>query len=273
MENNEIKNEDKKFKQEKIIKPKKKTWKKVLIGIIVTLFIGIIIGSVGLYYLQSNVDWWFIIPSTLEIKKEETDKTQKDTIKVDEENIIENEEQEKIEQSEQQEVALLTMEEAYKKIDELYNIAIDMYLNYPASYFTIDTNSHPSTSETAVEVVDYDKVINKYFTKSAKADYEESSMNILIEENDVVYMEQASGVIGLDYLDRIYTKIQIMEDEIICEVDNIYNGSFDDMKLNSEGEIILESTEIKLEHVKSQFIIKKVNNIWKIEQFDFNGMR
>lgn len=273
MENNEIKKEDKKFKQEKIIKPKKKTWKKVLITIIITLLIGIIIGSVGLYYLQSNVDWWFIIPSTLEIKKEETNKEKNDTTNIESSNTIVKDNEEKIEQNKQEETTVLTMEEAYEKIDELYNVAIDMYLNYPASYFTIDTNSHPSTSETAVEVVDYDKIINKYFTKSAKADFEESSINILIEENDVVYMEQASGVIGLDYLDRIYTKIEISEDEITCEVDNIYNGSFDDIELNSEGEITLETTDIKLEHVKSKFIIKKVNNIWKIEQFDFNGMR
>lgn len=267
----ETKKEEKpKFKQEKIKveKPKKKTWKKVFWAIVITLIIGIIGGGVGLYYLQEKTDFWFIVPSTLtkkvEIKNENTNKNETSTNKTTNTTT---------EEPTKQEVTILTMDEAYKKLDELYKIGIEFYLNYPVSYFTVDDKSHPTTSETAVEITDYDKIINKYFTKSAKADYEEGSANIIIEENDKTFMESAKGVIGLDYLDRIFTKIEISENEITCEVNNIYNGSFDDMKVTSDGSITLDTMNIKLEQVKSKFVIKKVNDNWKIEEFDFDGMR
>ena len=261
-----------KFKQEKIKaeKPKTKTWKKVFWAIVVTLIIGIVGGAVGLYYLQDKTDFWFIVPSTL---------TRKTESKIEDNNSNKNVEENKTENNttgestEEQENKTLSMDEAYKKLDELYKVGVELYLNYPASYFTVNNESHPSTSASAVEVTDYDKIINKYFTKSAKADYEESSANTIIDENDKTYMEPANGIIGLDYLDRIFTKIVISENEITCEVNNIYNGSFDDMKVTSDGSITLDTMEIKLEQVKSKFVIKKVNDTWKVDEFDFSKMR
>lgn len=270
---NETQKEEKpKFKQEKIKteKPKMKTWKKVFWAIVITLIIGIIGGGIGLYFLQEKTDFWFIVPSTLtkkmEVEDENTNKSETNTTKNTVTNTTTEEQNEK-------ETTILTMDEAYKKLEELYKVGVEFYLNYPVSYFTVDEQSHPKTSATAVEVTDYDKVINKYFTKSAKADYEEDSANILIEENDKTFVEPANGVIGLDYLDRIFTKIEISENEITCEVNNIYNGSFDDMKVTSDGAVTLDTMEIKLEKVKSKFVIKKVNDNWKIDEFDFTGMR
>lgn len=263
-----------KFKQEKIKaqKPKKKTWKKVFWAIVITLIIGIIGGAIGLYYAQEKTDFDFIVPSSLTKKTDVVEKKEED-VENNEAKIKEDVNEEKEDEVKNNQSEVLTIDEAYKKLDELYKVATDLYVHYPATYFQVNNDSHPSTSETAVEVTDYDKIINKYFTKSEKADYEEAATEIFIEEDDKVYMEPITGIVGLDFLGTVFTKVQISENEIKCVVDNIYNGSFDDMQVTSEGYVKLESTSIELKHVYSNFVIKKVNGNWKVDEFDFEGMK
>src|SRR5574344_1431122 len=222
-----------KFTQEKVKvkKPKTKTWVKVFWAIIITLIIGIIGGGIGLYMLQEKTDFWFIVPSSLTRK---TDDVRKNNENKPAENNTENN---TTNQTNNEENKLLTMDEAYKKLDELYKMSAEVYMNYPSSIFTVNKDSHPTKSASAVELPEYDKEINKYFTKSEKADYEETSGGALIEENDKVYVEAANGTLGLDYLDKVFTKIEISENEVKCEVINLYNGSLDNMKVTSEGVI------------------------------------
>ena len=206
--------QDKKFKQENGKKPKK-VLTRIIRGVIFSLIIGIIAGAVGLYFLQENTNYWFIIPTTLTKKVEDSNNTatnivQDEIVKEDKNN------------TQKEEIKTITIDEAYEKLEELYNICVKMYLHFPAEYFTVDSQSHPSISTSAIEVTDYEKVMTKYFTKSAKAEYEDYNQDILIEENDKIYMETVEGVIGIDYLDTVFTKVVITEDSITCIVNNMY---------------------------------------------------
>jgi len=261
---NSVNVENEKSKQPKV-KKAKSTARKIFDAIIISLIIGIIGGAVSLYFIQEKTDIWFLIPSSLTKKLEvsnEKDKNKETNNKVNEnvtEKNTENNEENK----------LLTMDEAYKTLEELYNVAVDMYLHFPCNKFTVDANSHPTTSASAVEVTDYEKVMTKYFTQAAKAQYEDYASNGIIEENDKVYMESADGVIGLDYLTTVFTKVEISENEIICIVDNMYNENFDAMYNVAENDETLNKVEVKIKHIESKFTIKKVNDKWKIDTFDY----
>lgn len=131
---------------------------------------------------------------------------------------------------------VLNNQDADKILTEMYIKGMDTY------GFSFDT----SKGDDKLELVGYNEILDNIFTQNGKEQFEDYYKNVLVKENKKVYLTDSSLVKdSLNYAVNIISK-DIKEDEIVSKVKITYND---------------------VEKEESTFAIKKIDNMWKVDNF------
>lgn len=156
----------------------------------------------------------------------------KEETKVDVSNITDN----IVIEGASREMNVLNNDDATKILSEMFIKSMDTYA------FSFDTEE----SNGKIVLSGYNEILDNIFTTNGKKQFEDFYKEVIEKEGNIVYLNDISLIKDeLDYTFDISDK-DIKETEIISKVKVTYNG---------------------IEKEEETFSIKKVDNIWKVDNF------
>ncbi|MEG2311216.1 MAG: hypothetical protein RSB72_00750 [Bacilli bacterium] len=142
---------------------------------------------------------------------------------------------------------IISDENALKKVQEKYILAIDLYKL--KDKFTKKDEKIKIDNQDYYELSDYDKIVDELFSPNGKKEFEAYHKDIIVKKDEKVYLKSDS-IIDMDktYKETTFTKKTITKDNITYQAKSFYDG---------------------LEAKEYDFVLVKKDDNWLIDKFHF----